>query len=294
MVGRRQFGIMIFPDAPVPVLIERIKRAEAMGFDQLVFPDHSADLRDLSGFWLDGWSVMTAAAVLTERIRLGILVSNPILRPPAMMAKQALAVDHLSGGRLELGIGTGIFDFDHHAVGNQPWSVKERSERFAEYVEIVDGVLRGAGQPYSFQGKHLWVRDVATAPGAIQRPRPPIVTGGQSPTVLRVTAERADVWNTIGPFGASLDEMVEVTGRQNRQLDEMMASAGRDPKTLRRSIAFYQASDPWSAPVGLEGVVERFAKVGMTEFVLGWPEEPGREAELERLAGTVIPALREG
>jgi alkanesulfonate monooxygenase SsuD/methylene tetrahydromethanopterin reductase-like flavin-dependent oxidoreductase (luciferase family) len=290
--GRRRFGIMVYPDAPPTILAERFRRAEALGFDQLVIPDHIGDLRNLDGQWLEGWSVLTAAAVQTERIRIGPLVSNPILRPPALMAKQAMAIDHLSGGRLELGIGAGLFDFDHHAVGTAPWSARERAGRFAEYVEIVDGILRGDGRPYSFEGRWLWARDVPTAPGSVQQPRPPIVVGGQSPTVLRVAAERADVWNTIGPIGAGLDEVLEVTARQNRLLDDLCAVAGRDPSTLRRSLALFQATDPWVSPVTLEEMVERFTPAGIGEYVIGWPEDEGRVDELERLAREVIPALR--
>jgi alkanesulfonate monooxygenase SsuD/methylene tetrahydromethanopterin reductase-like flavin-dependent oxidoreductase (luciferase family) len=288
-----QFGIMIYPDAPAPTLIERMRRAEALGFDLLVVPDHSGDFRNLDGYWLEGWTALAAAALQTERIRIGPLVSGPILRPPALMAKQALAIDHLSGGRLELGIGAGLFEFDHHAVGTELWSARERAGRFGEYVEIVDGVLRGGGRPYSFEGQWLWVRDVPTAPGPIQRPRPPIVVGGQSPTVLRVAAERADVWDTIGPFGAGFDEILEVTARQSRQLDELCTAAGRDPSTLRRSLTLYQATDPWDAPVTLEEVVERFTRIGIARFTMSWPPED-REDELERLAREVIPALRKG
>jgi alkanesulfonate monooxygenase SsuD/methylene tetrahydromethanopterin reductase-like flavin-dependent oxidoreductase (luciferase family) len=289
-----QFGIMVYPDAPPAVLAERFRRAEALGFDLLVVPDHSGDFRNLDGYWLEGWTALAAAALQTERIRIGPLVSNPILRPPALMAKQALAIDHLSGGRLELGIGAGLFEFDHHAVGTELWSAQERAGRFGEYVEIVDGVLRGGGRPYSFEGQWLWVRDVPTAPGSVQQPRPPLIVGGQSPTVLRVTAERADVWNTIGPMGAGLEDVLSVTARQNRQLDELCAAAGRDPSTLRRSLALFQATDPWVSPVTLEEIVEQFTRIGIAEFVIGWPEDEGRVDELERLAREVIPALRKG
>lgn len=116
--------------------------------------------------------------------------------------------------------------------------------------------------------------------------------GGQSPTVLRVATERADVWNTIGPMGAGLDEVLETTGRQNRHLDELCAAAGCDSATLRRSLALYAATDPWSSPVSLEEIVDRFAPAGITEFVIGWPTED-RVDELERLAHEVIPALRD-
>lgn len=177
-------------------------------------------------------------------------------------------------------------------MGTEPWSARERAERFAEYVAILDGVLRGAGRPYSFAGRRLWVRDVPTAPGPVQQPRPPIIVGGQSPTVLRVAAEWADVWNTHGPIGAGVDDVLNVTADQNRRLDELCVAAGRDAATLRRSFLTLGATDLlWSAPVRLEDIVECLTRVGVTEFVIGWPPDE-RLGEFENLAREVIPSLR--
>jgi alkanesulfonate monooxygenase SsuD/methylene tetrahydromethanopterin reductase-like flavin-dependent oxidoreductase (luciferase family) len=287
----RQFGIMLYPDVPFPTLIEQARWVESLGFDQIYLPDHSANLQDLDGPWFDGLTALAVVAAHTESIRVGTLVSNPILRSPAMLARQALSIDHLSGGRLELGIGAGVFDWDHRAVGSEPWSAKERAGRFAEYVEIVDGILRGAGEPYSFEGSWLWAPDVRTAPTSVQRPRPPIIVGGQSPTVLRTAARFADVWNTIGPMGADAETVLEVTARQTRQIDELAAEAGRDPATIERSFALYGPWDPWEAPVTLEEVVERFDAIGITGFVTNIPDET-RLDEFERMARETVPALR--
>ncbi len=137
-----RFGILIPQDAPFDTLVERWRRAEELGFDAAYVADHSGDYRNLDGYWLDGWTVLAHLASHTERIRIGTLVTNPLLHHPAQLAKQAVAVDHLSGGHLELGVGTGIAGFDHDAVGQDYWSLRERVARFAEYVEVLDGVLR--------------------------------------------------------------------------------------------------------------------------------------------------------
>lgn len=286
-----RFGVLLHPDAPFPALAERCRRVETLGFDQLFLPDHSGDYRDLSGHWFEGWSVLAAVALHTSRVRIGTLVSNPILRPPALLAKQAVTLDHLSGGRLELGIGTGIAPFDHAAVGSEPWPAGERVGRFAEYVEVVDGLLRGGGRPYGFEGRWLRVREAATAPEPVQRPRPPLVVAGQSPTVLRVAAERADAWNTHGPFGAGVDQILDITRRQNDQLDELCTATGRDPASLRRSLLLFAALDPWAAPVAFPDIVARFAEAGISEFVLAWPPADHLET-FEQLSSEVIPALR--
>jgi alkanesulfonate monooxygenase SsuD/methylene tetrahydromethanopterin reductase-like flavin-dependent oxidoreductase (luciferase family) len=285
------FGVMVYPDRDFSLMIERFQMAEALGFHEVYVPDHSRDLRAETGTWFEGMTALAVAAMSTTRIRIGTLVSNPILRPPAILAKQAVAIDHLSGGRLDLGIGAGVFAWDHHAVGTEPWSPKERAGRFADYVAIVDGILRGHGTPFSYEGDWLWTRDAATAPSSFQQPRVPIITGGQSPTVLRVTAKHADVWHTIGPMGVSAEEVLEVTARQNRQLDELLRENGRQPSDLRRSFATYGPWDIWTTQVSLESVVERFSAIGVSDFVFDFPEAD-RIPELERLARETIPALR--
>ena len=286
-----RFGIMLYPDASLLDLPQQARWLEELGFDQMYLPDHSADPFNRGGPWFDGWTVLPALAAATERIRIGTLVSNPILRPPATLARQALTVDHLSGGRLDLGIGAGVFEWDHHAVGEEPWTPKERAGRYADYVAILDGILGGTGESFTHEGEWLQARDITTAPGTLQRPRPTLITGGQSPTVLRVTAERADVWNTIGPMIDDGAEILAATASQNRKLDEMLEQVGRDPQSLRRSYAVFGPFDIWERNITLQEVVERFGEIGMTEFVLGLPPAD-RMDEFEQLARETIPALR--
>ena len=293
MTGSRcRFGLVVNPDAPFPELEERWRRAEELGFDSLWTADHTADYRNESGVWFDGWVTLAAMATTTSRIRIGALVANPILRHPVILAKQAMAVDHLSCGRLDVGIGTGIAPFDHHALGTEPWSPAERGVRFAEYVAVVDGLLSGtlAGRP--FEGR--WYRTMGTpmAVGARQRPRPPLLVGGQSPTVRRVAAERADIWNTHGPFGHSADEILEITRRQNADLDDRCRAAGRDPAALRRSLLFFGPLDAWAADGVVETWVPRFREAGMTEFVVFWPEDDSRAKRFETFAAELLPHLR--
>ncbi len=288
-----RFGVLDLPDAPLPTLTVRWRLVEELGFDFLWLPDHTADYRKLDGPWFDGWTTLAAMALSTHRIRVGTLVSNPILRHPVMLARQAAAVDHLSGGRLELGIGTGIAGFDHDALGSTYWLPRERAERFAEYVAVVEGLLGSGGRPFSFAGSHYATRDVRVLPEPLQAPRLPITVGGQSPTVLRVAAARADCWNTHGPFGASVEEILAVTRRQSALVDELCANAGREPSSLRRSLLLFDALDAWASPGALTRIVERFSAIGVREYVLFWPGDD-RRAELERVAAEVIPALRPG
>jgi alkanesulfonate monooxygenase SsuD/methylene tetrahydromethanopterin reductase-like flavin-dependent oxidoreductase (luciferase family) len=291
MSGAGRFGVMLYPDQPVPVLLERVQWLADLGFDQVFLPDHSADLRDRRHLWFDSWSILAAAASNVERVRLGILVANQILRPPSRVAKQAITVDHLSGGRFELGIGAGLFDWDHHSVGEDPWSPRERAERFADYVAIVDGLLRGSDVMFSYAGSRLWVKDIARVPGSLQSPRLPIIVAGQSPTVLRVAATHADVWNTLGPPGAPADVVLNTTAEQNRKIDRLAIAAGRDPAAIRRSYTIFGSWDPLGGKFGFAEIFERFEEIGITDFVLDWPDDSLRD-EFERVATEVIPALR--
>ena len=128
-------------------------------------------------------------------------------------------------------------------------------------------------------------------PPPVQRPRPPITVGGRSPTVLRVAAERADCWNTTGPFGVGIDQILETTRRQNERLNEMCVAFGREPTELRRSLFMVGVLDAWASPDAVEQIVKRFGEIGIGEFVLFWP--PDERLDLfEHDATEVIPALR--
>jgi alkanesulfonate monooxygenase SsuD/methylene tetrahydromethanopterin reductase-like flavin-dependent oxidoreductase (luciferase family) len=294
-----RFGIEVPQDAPFATLVERWQRVEALGFDHLWVADHWADTRtdhsgnyrNLDGTWFDGWTVLAVMAKETTRIRIGSLVSNPVLRPPALLAKEALTLDHLSGGRLELGIGTGIEPLDHAAMGLDYWPPQERVARFSEYVEVVDGLLRSPSRAFAFEGRYYRTREAAMGPPPIQRPRPPVTVGGQSPTILRVAAERADCWNTAGPLGVGMDQILETTRRQNERLDEMCVAFGREPTELRRSLFMVGTLDAWTSPEAVEEIVKCFGEIGIGEFVLFWPSDERLDL-FEHVATEVIPALR--
>lgn len=269
-----RFGAYILQDAPLPVLRERWREAEALGFNQIWLADHTRDFRR-DGPWFDAWATLAVMAVETSDIRIGTLVTNPILRPPAVLARVAATVDAFSQGRLELGIGTGIAAFDHEATGTPHWPIAERLGRFREYVTIVDELFRRAPAPIHVDGQYLSSRGLALEPTA-QRPRPPLILGGQSPAVLRLVAERADGWNTHGPFGASPQEILEVTGHQNVRLDGLCETANRDPAAVRRSLLMYDALDAWATADAFDRTVESFAEIGMREFVVFWPRDDQR------------------
>lgn len=289
--GKLRFGVYVLQDAPLPVLRDRWREAEELGFDDIWLADHTRDFRDPSGHWFDAWATLAVMATETTAARIGTLVSNPVLRPPAVLARLASTVDHLSDGRLELGIGTGIAGFDHDATGTPYWPIGERLARFSEYVAIVDDLLRHAPDPVVHAGRFHRTTGLGLEPPPVQRPRPPVTVGGQSPAVLRVAAERADCWNTHGPFGRTFDEILDITRRQNAQLDDLCRHRGRNPADVRRSLLLYDALDAWATPDAFDKTVAAFVAIGITEFVVFWPEENQRGL-FEHAALESVPALR--
>lgn len=273
------FGVAIDPDAPMPELVERARVAERLGFDTIYVPDHARPWRSdprPGGIWFDGWTVLAALAVATTTARLGSLVSNPVLRPPDLLARQALSMDHLSVGRLQLGIGTGIAPFDHHAAGTPYWSVPERLARFREYVEVVDMAMRSAGEPFGHDGEFHRC-DLVGLPAPVQCPRPPITVAGASKTVRAVAVERAECWNTHGAFGVSADDLPAHLADLNADVTARCEAAGRDPKSLGRSVLLHESLDPWSAPGRLTSAVEQALEMGYEEIVVFWPwDDPSR------------------
>lgn len=286
-----RFGVLALPDAPYPELTDRWRLVESLGFDAVYLPDHTGDYRNLRHHWFEATITLSALALATSTIRIGTLVSNPILRNPVLLAKQAVAVDHISGGRLDLGIGTGIAPFDHRGMGIDYWPLRERRARFTEYVELVDAVLRSTGRPFRFQGTYYATDGAPMEPAPVQQPRPPLTLGGQSAAVRRLAAGLADCWNTHGAFGLGYDEILAATREQNRELDEACVSFGRRPADVRRAVLLFGALDPWEGGADVERTVTEFRAAGVSEYVVQFPPE-GRRRELERIMTHLVPRLR--
>ena len=243
--------------------------AEECGFDLLATADHLRHPRDASVPGLDGWSVLAAWAVTTQRLRLAMLVSNMIYRHPVVLAKQAITVDQLSGGRLDIGVGTGVYATDHTMAGVPPWSPRERVDRLDELVRSLDAALRGAE---AFDGQLYGFRDGAWAPGPAQRPRPPILIGAVGPRMLRLTARLADAWSAFG--GLALDDeesCYRALEEQSRVLDNECELIGRDPATLRRSLLAFRPLTPWARVGALESIADAARRLGFDELVVYKP-----------------------
>jgi alkanesulfonate monooxygenase SsuD/methylene tetrahydromethanopterin reductase-like flavin-dependent oxidoreductase (luciferase family) len=189
---------------------------------------------DPSGPIFEGWTLLSALAAQTTRLRLGLLVTSNRVRPPALLAKIAATVDIVSGGRLEFGIGAG-------SRTDIPWARREYDAYGLPYHDAAYAVgslaeactairrLWTEDEPFDFDGTYLRLTGAFCNPKPVQRPHPPIIIGGQAAATLRVVAEHADVWNFPGgDVGAAV--------RRGALLDSICAEIGRDPASITRSL----------------------------------------------------------
>ncbi len=289
-----RFGIITVQNLPWRKEVERWKFIEALGFDSVWVADHFVDPYQPNSPWFEGWTLLAALASQTSHIRIGTLVTSIPLRNPAMLARQALTVDHISNGRLELGLGTGVsWDPVYSMIGIEKWPPQERVARFREVIEIVDQCLRNRVTTY--KGQYYQLEDAVIIPPPIQQPRPPITIGATGPLMLELAARYADTWNSVpGEWRTSPDKMLEYTRRRNKLLDDYCEEIGRDPQTLRRSLLVFgsEAETVFSSLDSFKEVVKRYRNVGITEFIFYYPERDEQIPIFEQIAKGIIPKLR--
>jgi probable F420-dependent oxidoreductase len=171
--------------------VEAVRRAEQLGFDVVLCSDH-LELEGRHFSYFSPLTALTAAAMVTERIRVGTSVLNQDFRHPAVLAREAASLDVLSGGRFELGLGMGWNESEYRMAGIGFDPAPERLRRLTEYVQIVKGVM-AAEQPFSFDGEFFKITEMAGEPAPLQRPHPPIMIGATRPRMLALAAREADI-----------------------------------------------------------------------------------------------------
>lgn len=243
--------------------------------------------------WFAAVPTLTAAATVTSRVRLGPLVASPNFRHPVPFARELLALDDISGGRLVVGIGAGGVGWDATTLGNEPWSPAERAGRFEEFVELLDRLLRdpvtsSRGEWYSADGAR-------SHPGPVQRPRPPFAIAATGPRGMRVAARHAETWITTGDrTGEHVDVAtgVAIVTEQLARLADACAAADRHPDTLGRlALLGPELYTGLHAPEAFVDVVGRYGAAGITDLVVPWPrdDEPYR-GDLATFEAAVLAA----
>ena len=288
---------MILQDFPYPELVKLWQKFESLGFDSTWIADHFVNYAHPDSPWLDGWSTLAGLAASTSRIRIGTLVTSIPFRHPAVLARQAMTVDHISNGRLEIGIGAGApgnIDPSYTMTGIDDWPFKERTERLKEQVEIVDTLLSNIKS--SYEGKYYNLKDAIMAPGPVQKPRPPLVVAAHIKASLRIAAELADTWVSFGAdFGSPHELVVANTQKRIAYLDKYCEKIGRDPGTLRKSLLVFgaEANTAFASEDQFREIVERYTALGINELVFFYPFfAPDQIPMFEKIAEETIPALK--
>ena len=271
-------GVVILPEHRWPAGAELWQRAEALGFDHAWTYDHLAwrSLRDST--WFGAVPTLAAAASVTTTIRLGPLVASPNFRHPVPFARELLALDDVSGGRLVVGLGAGGLGWDATVLGQDELPASVRADRFGEFVALTDQLLRSPGT--TFEGEHYTAVDAPMQPGCVQQPRAPFAIAGSGPRGMRLAVAYAETWVTTGDRtgdDAPLDAAagVETVSRQLARLDHACEEAGRDPATLGRLVLTGLRLDPGLDSVeAFRDTASRYNEAGVTDFVVHWPR-PG-------------------
>jgi F420-dependent oxidoreductase-like protein len=215
-------------------LLAVARETEALGFDAFFRSDHYLWMGDVSGEPgpTDAWITLAGLARETERIRLGTLVTAATFRLPGPLAISVAQVDAMSGGRVELGLGSAWYDDEHAAYGIPFPPLGERFDRLEEQLEIITGLWETApGDRYSFAGKHYQLTDSPALPKPVQSPRPPVIVGGWGKArTPRLAARFADEFNV--PFPPLKDFRPAVDS-----VTAACETAGRDPGTMTFSAA---------------------------------------------------------
>jgi F420-dependent oxidoreductase-like protein len=292
-------------------MLDLWRKADAWGYDSLWNFDHFyAIFAPPELPCLEGWTTLAALTQATTHARVGTLVSGNTYRHPCVTAKMAATLDHVSGGRFNLGIGAGWFELEHRAFGIDFKTVGTRLAALDESCRIIKSMF--TEERTTFHGAHYTVTDALAFPKPIQRPHPPIMIGGRGERVLlRIVAEHADMWNSYGHAGR-MRELIDVirrhadvVGRDPDQIEKtvMMPLCYRASKEREQFVCSVAAAMDQSSPEEARArimigdaqecldTIERYSRIGVTHFIF-MTFAPYVEEEMQRFAEEIIPQVR--
>ncbi|MFG2453668.1 LLM class flavin-dependent oxidoreductase [Streptomyces sp. NPDC048512] len=252
------------------------QRAEQLGFHTAFTYDHLSWRTFREGPWFGALPTLTAAAGVTERLRLGTLVTSPNFRHPVPLAKELISLDDISDGRITLGIGAGGSGFDATALGQDPWTPRERADRFGEFVPLLDRLLTEDSVSYS--GNFYSAHEAYDIPGCVQRPRLPFAVAATGPRGLKLAARHGQAWVTTGDpklyETGTPDQSVQAIRGQIDKLADACAGIGRDVAELDKILLTGFTPDRARPLESVDAFVDfagRHAALGFTDLVIHWP-----------------------
>ncbi|MFD6493906.1 LLM class flavin-dependent oxidoreductase [Streptomyces sp. NPDC060188] len=252
------------------------QRAEQLGFHTAFTYDHLSWRTFREGPWFGALPTLTAAAGVTERLRLGTLVTSPNFRHPVPLAKELISLDDISNGRITLGIGAGGSGFDATVLGQDPWTPRERADRFGEFVPLLDRLLTEDSVSYS--GNFYSAHEAYNIPGCVQRPRLPFAVAATGPRGLKLAARYGQAWVTTGDpklyETGTPDQSVQAIRGQIDKLADACAGISRDAAELDKILLTGFTPDRTRPLESVDAFVDfagRHAELGFTDLVIHWP-----------------------
>lgn len=291
-------GTLLLPVDPWGETVERVRRLEALGYDHVWTYDHLSWKRYRGQRWFGAIPWLTGLAMATSRLRLGTMVATPNLRHPLMFAKEAATLDHVSGGRLTLGLGAGGTGFDATVLGQPILTPAQRAGRLEEFVAALDGLLRDPETTHI--GERYTIVDAELRPACVQQPRVPFAIAATGRRTLALVARYGEAWITYGDatYSDTTREGTEAAVRlQAGRLDEHCHAIGRDPNQLRRIYLIGNTDErPLTSVDEFVEFAGRYREMGFTDLVFHHPRaddpvwtEP--EDMVERLAVEALSQL---
>lgn len=255
------------------------QRAEDLGFHTAFTYDHLSWRAFRDGPWFGAVPTLTAAATVTDRLRLGTLVTSPNFRHPVTLAKELISLDDMSNGRITLGIGAGGTGFDATALSRsdqEPWTPRERADRFGEFVPLLDRLL--TEDSVSYDGDFYSAHEARNIPGCVQRPRLPFAVAATGPRGLKLAARHGQAWVTTGDpklyETGTPEQSVQALRGQSEKLAAACAAVGRDVAELDKILLTGFTPDRGRPLESLDAFVDfagRHAELGFTDIVIHWP-----------------------
>ncbi|TDJ23069.1 MAG: LLM class F420-dependent oxidoreductase [Gammaproteobacteria bacterium] len=250
---------------------------EQTGWDGIWYADHfMANAPDTSTPWPEAWTTLAAIGATVPRLRLGTLVMGNTYRHPAIVAKMAATLDHISGGRAVLGLGSGWQENEHKQYGIPFYTVGERLARLDEACQVIKLLFNE--KKSDFDGRFYQLQDASLAPKPIQNPLPLLIGGGGEKVTLKITAKYADEWNVWGD--------VDKLRAKMKILDQHCADVGRDPKEIKRTAValLFMSEDPEylertrnsnlqqatiiGTPEEIRDIVAEYENIGVDELIV--------------------------
>ena len=287
-----RFSFWPNPSQTYAEVLELCTHAEQTGWDGIWYADHfMPNAENTSAPWPEAWTTLTAIGARTERIRIGTLVAGNTYRHPAVLAKVAATLDHITAGRVVLGLGSGWQENEHKQYGLEFYTVAERLQRLDEACQVIKALF--SDQHANFDGKFYQLDNASFEPKPVQRPLPLLIGGGGEKVTLKITAKHANEWNVWGD-PAILRHKMGV-------LDQHCADIGRDPGEIQRSavaLLFMSTDNAFleqtrnadmqqphiiGTPDEIKDIVAEYEAAGVDELIVPDFTMGGREQKLETM-----------